>query len=406
MRGIPRLVWVLAAGRFVNSASSFMTFYLFVYLTGPGHVPLRLAGLISGALGLGLLLGNLTGGRLSDRYGHRRVLLAASTLTGLCTLAIPWQPAALLAVTLPLIGYAGATAGVSQGALAALAVPVGDRRRSVAVSRAALNAGAIIGPLCGALLAASHFWLLFVLDGACTLLVRVATARLLPATADAPPAAGRASTPGLLRSLRTNRGLLVLLPAVVVVDVVYRQLYSTLPVYLRDHHQPLGLYATLIAVGSGMILCLELPAAMLLRRRPALTIVATGYCLVGIGAGLFALGAAPGVVIVAMMVLTVGEILYKTTATAHVLDSAPPGMVGQYQGLYTGAATSGTMLAPPLGAVLYGAAPDLLWPVCLAAATGAGLLAWCAGRTGDDGGGRAGRKAPRERVQLPASRTR
>ena len=51
----------------------------------------------------------------------------------------------------------------------------------------------------------------------------------------------------------------------------------------------------------------------------------------------------------AMVVLTAGEILYKTTATAHVLDAAPDHLVGQYQGLYTGAATSGTMLAAPLG---------------------------------------------------------
>ncbi len=48
-------------------------------------------------------------------------------------------------------------------------------------------------------------------------------------------------------------------------------------------------------------------------------------------------------VLLAMVVLTAGEILYKTTATAHVLDQAPDHLVGQYQGLYTGAATSGTL---------------------------------------------------------------
>jgi hypothetical protein len=55
--------------------------------------------------------------------------------------------------------------------------------------------------------------------------------------------------------------------------------------------------------------------------------------------------------------------------------------VGQYQGLYTGAATSGTILAPPIGAFVYSAAPGLLWPACAVAAVGAGLVAWRAGRT-------------------------
>ena len=64
-----------------------------------------------------------------------------------------------------------------------------------------------------------------------------------------------------------------------------------------------------------------------------------------------------------MLVVTVGEILYKTTATAHVLDQAPDHLVGQYQGLYTGAATSGTLLAAPIGTAVYAAAPGLLWPL-------------------------------------------
>jgi hypothetical protein len=70
----------------------------------------------------------------------------------------------------------------------------------------------------------------------------------------------------------------------------------------------------------------------------------------------------------AMVVLTAGEILYKTTATAHVLDAAPDHLVGQYQGLYTGAATSGMMLSAPVGTFVYAAAPALLWPLCLVVA--------------------------------------
>ena len=79
----------------------------------------------------------------------------------------------------------------------------------------------------------------------------------------------------------------------------------------------------------------------------------------------------------AMVVLTAGEILYKTTATAHVLDQAPDHLVGQYQGLYTGAATSGTLLAGPVGTAVYAAAPTLLWPLCGAAGlVAAAMVLW------------------------------
>ena len=128
------------------------------------------------------------------------------------------------------------------------------------------------------------------------------------------------------------------------------------------------LYATVIAVGSGLILVLEIPVTQWLRGRGAFGVVAAGYALVGVGTALFALPVSVASVVVAMAVLTAGEILYKTTATAHVLDQAPDHLVGQFQGLYTGAATSGTLLAAPVGTAIYSAAPGLLWPVMAAVA--------------------------------------
>lgn len=377
MRDVPKVVLVLAAGRVVTSATSFAMLFLTLYLTGPRGLTLTAAGLIVGANGAGMLLGNFTGGRWGDRFGHRAVLLPASTLVGVGLISVPWLPVAAMPVVLPVVGYLGATAGTSQGALAALAVPPGQRRTSVAISRAASNAGFVIGPPIGALLATHSYELLFVAEGSMILLVRMVTSRRLPhsavRTVDVDDNAH-----GLWQSLRGNRSILVLLPAIMLVDIVYRQLYTTLPVFLRDHGQPVGLYAALVATGSGLILLLEIPVALRLRRLPAVPILAAGYGLVGVGFGVFGLGPLGlGVGVAAalgMVVLTAGEILYKTTATAHVLDAAPEHLVGQYQGLYTGAATSGSLLAAPIGTAVYSVAPGLLWPLCaVLCLAGAGL---------------------------------
>ena len=380
LRDLPRVVWVLAAGRFVSSASAFLMLFLVLYLTGPRGLGVVPAGLIAGSNGVGALLGNVTGGRFGDRHGHRRVLLLTATVVGVLTLLIPWQPVWVLAVSMPVTGYLGAVASLSQGALAALAVPAGSRRSSVAVSRAASNAGFVIGPPLGALLASRGYDALFVVDGILTLVLRHVTSRFLPA--EAPVVRDPAAPAGLWRSVRADRSLLLLLPGVVLVDLVYRQLYSTLPLHLRDEGQPLALYTALVAIGSGLILALEIPVALWLRDRPAIPIIATGYALVAVGFVIFGvtwLGVGVAAV-VAMVVLTAGEILYKTTATAHVLDAAPIHLVGQYQGLYTGAATSGTMLSAPLGGIVYAAQPGLLWPLCGAVAGIGTLLAVAAGR--------------------------
>ena len=354
------MVWVLAASRFVGSATAFVFLFLTLYLTGPRDLSAPRAGLVAGVVGVALLVGNFTGGRWGDRHGHRRVLLVASSVGAVVLMSVPWLPVRAMVVALPLAAYLSAVGQVSTGALTALAMPRGDRRTAVALGRAASNAGFVIGPLLGALVVTWSWEALFVLDGLAVLMIRVALSRALPVE---PPAAPKAPGPGMLRAVRGDRSLVVLLVGVVLVDVVYRQLYTTLPLHLRDSGAPVGLYAAVIAVGSGLILVLELPVTQRLRGRSAYPVIAAGYALVGVGTFLFQLPVTVVSVMLAMVVLTAGEILYKTTATAHVLDAAPDHLVGQYQGLYAGASTSGMMLAGPIGTALYAVAPALLWPV-------------------------------------------
>jgi MFS family permease len=341
--------------------------FLTLYLTGPRGMSTATAGLLAGTVGVGFLVGNFTGGRWGDRFGHRRVLLTASSTGGLMLAVVPLVPLWVLVGLLPVQAYLMATGSVSSGALSALAVPRGQRRTSVAVGRAASNAGFVLGPPLGALLVTWSYDAMFVVDGLAVIVVRLALSRVLPR--DAPDiTTARAPGHGLLRALRLDRPLVVLLVGVVLVDLVYRQLYSTLPLHLRDSGQPVWLYATVIAVGSALILVLEIPVTQWLQGREAYGVIALGYALVGVGTAMFALPVSIASVVLAMVVLTAGEILYKTTATAHVLDQAPDHLVGQYQGLYTGAATSGTLISAPIGTAVYAAAPDLLWPLMAALA--------------------------------------
>lgn len=379
LRRVPRVVWVLAATRFATGTVTFTALFLFLYLTGPRGLSLTAAGLISGIVGAGSLAGTFTGGWFSDRFGHRRVLLAATTISGLSLLVVPWLPVVVLPVTMPLGAYANGTAEVAQAALVADAVPTGNRRTAIAVTRAASNAGYVIGPPLGALLATYSYTWLFVVQAAVVLGVRFLAARALPKTPPVRPEPGAAAD-GLWRSLRVGRTLLMFLPAVLLADLVYRQLYSTVPVFLRDSGHGVGVYAGLIAAGSGVILCLEIPVTLALRRFPSLRIIVVGYLLIGVGYALFGIGGSIWLLIAAMLVLTAGEILYKTTATAHVVDAAPPHLLARYQGLYTGASISGVVLAPPVGAFTYAWSPSLIWPLFAGIAALAAGLAWWSGR--------------------------
>ncbi|WP_432105140.1 MFS transporter [Streptomyces sp. bgisy091] len=397
LSGIPRTVRLLAFGAFLNAVVSFTFVYLFVYLTGPRGLSVAQAGLISGIGGVGLVAGNFTGGWFGDRYGHRRMLLTGACVSGAALVTLPVLPLPGLYAVLPLAQYASGVVRAANAALVAVLVPEGRRRQSFALTRFASNGGFTIGAPLGALIAAHFSYdLLFLADGLGTLLFAGYAATILPARgAGHVPSTRDSRAPGLWSELRARPAVLVLLAAIVVVDLVYRQQYSTLPVFLADHGHSTQFYGWLIAVNGGVILCLELPAAHALRRRAPLPVVGTGLLLVGLGYATLIPGPGAAAAVLMMLSLTLGEILYKTTATAYVADEAPAHAQGRFQSLYAGASISGQVLAPPLGGTLYSAAPALLWPLCAVLGCLAGIAVLVARRppghsSTPPGGGRRG----------------
>ncbi|GAA2428294.1 MFS transporter [Streptomyces mauvecolor] len=375
LREVPRTVRLLCCGIFFNAVVSFTFVYLFVWLTGPRGLTVAQAGVLSGIGGIGLVAGNFTGGWFGDRYGHRRALLAGAAVSGSVLCVIALLPVAALYAALPLAQYASGVVRSANSALVAVSVPEGSRRQGFAVMRFASNAGFTVGPPLGALAAArfSYDWL-FVADGIGTLLFAAYAARVLPAHgAVQSPRPRAADAPAFRSELRARPAVLVLLAAIVCVDLVYRQQYATLPVFLGDHGLDARVYGWLIAINGGVILCLELPAAHALRKRAPLTVIGSGLLLVGLGYAALVPSASLGAAVALMVSLTLGEILYKTTATAYVADQAPAHAQGRFQSLYAGASISGQVLAPPLGGALYASAPGLLWPLCAGLAALAGL---------------------------------
>ncbi|MDO0932152.1 MFS transporter [Streptomyces sp. DG2A-72] len=380
LKDIPRTVWLLACGTFANMAVSMSFAYLFLYLTGPRGLDTAEAGLLSGIGGIGLLAGNFSGGWYGDRFGHRCVLLTGAITSGLLLAAVPLLPAPALYAALPLCQYAAGVQRAANSALVAVIVPEGSRRQAFAVVRAAANGGFTVGPLLGAVVATrfSYDWL-YVAEGLGSLTLACWTARVVPPRG---AARTRGGTGRVWPELRARPAVLILLAAILVTDVVYRQQYSTYPLFLADHGMDTRTYGALLAINGAVLLCLELPAALALRRRSPLRIVGIGLLLVAAGYGVLLLGAGLVTAVTMMTLLTLGELLYKTTATAYVADQAPEHVQGRFQSLYAGVSISGVVLAAPLGGALYERAPGMLWPLCagLGAVAAMAVLAAATGR--------------------------
>lgn len=358
LRTAPTWLKALLVGQLVSAAGSLAWIYLTLYLVHDRGLSPTAGGLVTGLYGLGAISGNLVGGSLGDRFGLRTTLGVAKGLAVLTCIAFPVCPRVGLAPLALLAGLTGGAGRPLMSAVVATGLPSALRREGIALSRAAFNAGAVIGPPLGGLLAAHHFGWVFLIDGATSAVLLVTVLRFVPAG----QVINRGPRRGLASILRTDHQMRTLVLTVLAVDTTYRLLYTVLPLFLTDHHAPAWLYGLTISLNGLMIVGLEPRVARRLAARPALPVIGAGYATVGVG--WLILGAVPSVVMafVAVLVISVGEMLYKPTATAHAADLAPTGMEGRYQSLYAAASIGGMLLSPVLGTTLYGATAWAVWP--------------------------------------------
>lgn len=361
LKELPGWVRLLVLGRFINAAGALAWFYLTVYLVQErGMDPVR-AGIIVGANGFGLIAGHLLGGTIGDRFGIKPTLIAGYLAwAALCATMLIAPNSLLLLIS----AASGLSAGAAQPlgvALIADAVPPSQRRVGIAISRAAMNAGVMIGPPLGALAAEYDFSLVFIIDAVTSVVLAGIVWRFVP------PAKRHSksdSARGFFAAVRKDRMVVVLVLGVVALDTAYRQLFTGLPLMLTDTGTHLIGYGALIAGSCAIIVLAETPLAVLLAKHPALKVISFGWGLVGLGFVALAVWPRFAGAVIAVAIITVGEMLYKPTSPAFAADRAPEGMAGRFQSLYSAASISGMVLSPPLGGWVYQHAPGLLWPMC------------------------------------------
>ncbi|MEU4198032.1 MFS transporter [Kribbella sp. NPDC026611] len=373
---LPGWLKAVMAGQLVSSAGALAWIYLTLYLVEDRGMSSQQAGFAAAAYGIGLLGGNLTGGWFGDRFGLRTAAIGSQLLWVVSCVAMPFAPGPSIAGVAVLAGLFGGAGRPNLSALVATALPAHRRREGIALSRTASNAGFTIGPPLGGLLAAYNFSLVFYVDALTSLLMVLIIWRWVPA---APPRDHRPAATATTRFWKTvlsDRQVLLVLATIVIVDTVYRQIFATMPLLLRDAGTPAVAYGALIGASSVVIVLFEAPLAARLRGHRATRVIAVGFALVGAGLGVLGVWPALAGAALAIVVITAGEMLYKPTATAHVADAAPEGMVGRYSSLYAAASISGMFLAPALGGATYQHAPRLLFRVAagLALAASAVLL--------------------------------
>jgi MFS family permease len=376
--------------RAVNQLGAFSLAFLTVLLHRDLGASLVAAGAISAAFGLATIPSRLLGGRLADRWGRRRTILAGLTGCAAAQLGLAASPGPdAAAVCAVLLGLAFELYEPPSQAMIADTVGPADRAPAYALLTTALAVGNLGAGLIADAVGRSSLRWLFVADAlsclACALVVRLALPADRPGSSDKSADAGSADAgSGEADSSEADgsetastgpaeaepsinpwrdRTLLAMTAAGTVFALVYMLMLVSLPLSLTlDGLNPAD--AGLIMTVSTLTLVLARPA---LRTRPLAALspgaaFATGYALMAAGLAGYAVAHTLPALLAPTALYSLGCLLQMGRAFAVVSELAPPGASARYLAVYGLSWGFATVLAPLLGTWLIGAfGPAALW---------------------------------------------
>jgi len=164
--------------------------------------------------------------------------------------------------------------------------------------------------------------------------------------------------------LRCDHKFHQVLAASFAIALVFFQISSTYGLFVTQLGFSTATYGAIISLNGVMVVFCELPLSTITRRFPARRVIGLGYALVGIGFALNALAHTLPALIVAMIVVTFGEMVTIPVSVAYVADLAPAHLRGRYMGAFGLTWALGLTVGPSLGMALFHFGAAVLWLAC------------------------------------------
>jgi MFS family permease len=337
----PRTFWTLVVVTFIDKLGGFLLFPFFaLYITRKFNVGMTEVGILFALFAGSSFIGSFLGGALTDRVGRRRMIIFSLLSSAFSTLAMGFvdslQAFYLIAT---FSGIFSDTGGPAHNAIVGDLLPEEKRAQGFGVLRVALNLSAVIGPAIGGFLAARSYLALFVIDAIISTIVAAIVYFTIPETKPElkpgmQPESLAGSFKGYFRVLRDGAFMFFLM-ACVLAWMTYMNMNTTLGVFLRDvHNIPESGYGYIISLNAIIVVLFQFWTTRRLEKHPPMLVMALGTLLFSVGFSMYGLSSSYLWFMLAMVIITVGEMVAIPVASAEVINFAPEDMRGRYGAVY------------------------------------------------------------------------
>jgi len=366
------IVWVLLIGTVMTRGSATMTLpFLSIFLARHMGVSPIVIGLTVGMSPLMGTVGGYIGGHLSDRFGRKPIMFIS--LFGLTCVYFGFTIAGgqeWFILLNAINGLCGSFFEPTSQALMADLTAKENRMKVYSLRYTAINIGASAGPLFGAYLALTSAKLSFAITGTTyfiygMVLLLIMKDRVLSKSEGSKKVE---SFKEAFKVVKTDKALRYLIIGIILVNIGYAQMESNLPQFLGNTiDNGVIIYSTLLTINAVMVVLLQMPISRFAEKFSLMQVMVVGSIF--ISAGLIGFSFAIGWItaIIAMLLLTLGEILIFPSNNMMIDQLAPEHL----RGTYFGAAQFrkiGNFLGPILGGFLLShlSGPIMFWIIAIA----------------------------------------
>jgi MFS family permease len=384
----PSQFWVLVMGTFIDRLGGALLFPFFtLYITRKFNVGMTQVGVIFSMFALSSVAGSMIGGALTDRLGRKGMLLfgLVASATSSIVMGLVGRIETFYAITI-FVGLLANSGGPAQQAMVADLLPEEKRAQGFGILRVVVNLAVTIGPMIGGLLAAQSYLLLFISDAVASLItagiVFKAIEESKPETVEGEAQQTMAQTFSGYWKVMQDAAFVWFLVASALMVIVYTQMNSTLAVYLRDYHRITEQgFGYILSLNAGMVVLFQFPITRWISKYRPLIVMTVGTLLYGLGFAMYGFVAPYFLFLVAMAIITIGEMFVSPVGQAIVSHLAPEDMRGRYMAVFGFSWVIPIAIGPFMaGLVIDNYDPNWVWYgagiIALVAAAAYFLLDW------------------------------
>jgi len=338
IRSFHPIVWVLLTGTVMSRGSATMTLpFLAIYLSRNMDISPVIIGITIGISPLMGTVGGFIGGYLSDRFGRKRVMLTA--LFAIAFVYLGFTLASSPGWFILLNALNGLSNSFFEPTSQALMGDLTDKKQRMKVYSlryTAINIGASVGPLLGAWLAFTSARLSFVITGSVYLLYAFALMYLMRKFAVGLSVHHEKETvkfSDAFRIFKNDKALRYLVLGIILVNVGYAQLDSNISQFLQlNLANGVVIFSVLLTINAVMVVVLQMPVSHAAEKFTPMKSMIVGTLLMATGLLTFGFVNGWAMAILAMVLMTLGEILIFPSNSVLIDQLAPDHLRGTYFG--------------------------------------------------------------------------